>query len=200
MSVRTDLVILWSFLAIAVERFVEIIVKLIPSIHKKRLLGIEVPVLLAFFFSLIIAMGTALDFFQVFNIEFRLAVRGLYTDSFGDDGRFKPYPRSRHLGEGRKGGKTDSSKENGEKHEGLTGVLKSAHTKFFLTPRSGASTHGAGLRPGLPEPIVGKGTTRALGGDGLEGFEVSFRRVKNGDPGRDMCLGLLTSHSFSRFT
>lgn len=71
MSVRTDLVILWSFLAIAVERFVEIIVKLIPSIHKKRLLGIEVPVLLAFFFSLIIAMGTALDFFQVFNIEFR---------------------------------------------------------------------------------------------------------------------------------
>jgi hypothetical protein len=70
LSVRADLVVLWSFLAFAVERFVEIIVKLIPSIHKKRLLGIEVPVLLAFLFSLIIAMGTALDFFQVFNIEF----------------------------------------------------------------------------------------------------------------------------------
>ena len=70
LSVRADLVVLWSFLAFAVERFVEIIVKLIPSIHKKRLLGIEVPVLLAFFLSLIIAMGTALDFFQVFSIEF----------------------------------------------------------------------------------------------------------------------------------
>lgn len=76
MSVRHDLVILWFFLAFAVERFVEIIVNVVPGIHRRRLLGVEVPVLLAFVLSLTIAMGTALDFFQVFNIEFRWPCEG----------------------------------------------------------------------------------------------------------------------------
>jgi hypothetical protein len=71
LSVRPDLVVLWSFLAFAVERFVEIIVNIIPALHRKRLLGIEMPFLLAFVLSLTIAVGTALDFFQVFNIQFR---------------------------------------------------------------------------------------------------------------------------------
>jgi len=58
-------------LSFAVERFVEMIVNIVPDIHRKRLLGIEVPLLLTLLLSLAIAAGTALDFFQVFNIGFR---------------------------------------------------------------------------------------------------------------------------------
>ena len=132
--------------------------------------------LLAFFFSLIIAMGTALDFFfRSSTSSFAGRAWAIYDVLVMTGGSNLIHDLVTWVKAAK--GKTDSSKENGEKHEGLTGVLKSAHTKFSLTPRSGASTHGAGLRPGLPEPIVGKGTTRVLG-DGLEGFEVSFRRVK----------------------
>jgi len=76
LSVRPDLITLWSFLAFAVERFVEIIVSIIPDLHKKRLLGVEMPLLLALVLSLTIAIGTSLDFFQVFSIEFRWPLVG----------------------------------------------------------------------------------------------------------------------------
>lgn len=63
-------VALWVFLAFAVERFVEVVLKAIPSLDKRTLLGIEVPVLLSFAFSLVTAIGTGLDFFRMFDISF----------------------------------------------------------------------------------------------------------------------------------
>lgn len=68
--VDEPMVALWLFLAFAVERLVEIIVRIVPKIQKAKVLGIEVPVLISLMLSLMIAAGTDLDFFAVFHVRF----------------------------------------------------------------------------------------------------------------------------------
>ena len=57
MTVNSLSVAMWVFLAFAVERLVEIVVKAIPPLHRLRIMGIEVPFLLAFVFSLLGCWG-----------------------------------------------------------------------------------------------------------------------------------------------
>ncbi|MGI6642575.1 MAG: hypothetical protein ACOX3V_00930 [Bacillota bacterium] len=64
-------VALWVFLSFAVERIVEVVLKVLPSIDKRKLLGVEVSIILSFVFSLITAIGASINFFEVFEIHFR---------------------------------------------------------------------------------------------------------------------------------
>ncbi|NLW16200.1 MAG: hypothetical protein GX033_00810 [Firmicutes bacterium] len=65
-----DTITLWFFMAFTVERIVELVLILIPRLDKKQVLGVDVPVLLSFVLSLILAFGARLDFFEIVNVEF----------------------------------------------------------------------------------------------------------------------------------
>ncbi len=64
------LLLAWLFLAFVVERLVEVVLKLFPWFDKKRIIYVDVAMILALAFSLVIAFGANLDFFQMFGIEF----------------------------------------------------------------------------------------------------------------------------------
>ncbi len=66
-----SVLVLWVFLAFVVERIVEVVLKVFPSLDKKKFLGVETPLLLSFVFSLITAVGANLNFFDLFGICFR---------------------------------------------------------------------------------------------------------------------------------
>lgn len=55
----------WFFVALAVERLVEIILTMLPALQKGKPFGIDVGLLLAFAFSLILAYGVPLDVFDL---------------------------------------------------------------------------------------------------------------------------------------
>lgn len=64
------LLLAWLFLAFVVERLVEVVLKVFPWFDKKRIVFVDVAMILALAFSLVIAFGANLDFFQMFGIEF----------------------------------------------------------------------------------------------------------------------------------
>lgn len=66
-----DTVTIWLFLAFTVERIVELLLLLVPKLDKKQFLGVDLPVCLSLIFSLILAFGARLDFFEIFGVSFR---------------------------------------------------------------------------------------------------------------------------------
>lgn len=61
----------WLFLSFVVEKLVEVVLKLVPSIDHKTVVYLDVPLLLALIFGLIIALGAPLDFFAMFGLQFQ---------------------------------------------------------------------------------------------------------------------------------
>lgn len=70
------MVFIWIFLAYIVERAVEVTVIIIPFVDKKTILGCPVNLLLALFYSMVLAFGANLNFFAMFGIEFQWGVVG----------------------------------------------------------------------------------------------------------------------------
>jgi hypothetical protein len=60
----------WLFLAMVMERSVELVVRIVPGLNSRKLWGLSVPALVAFLFSLVLAYGANLDFFALFEFEF----------------------------------------------------------------------------------------------------------------------------------
>lgn len=76
MNTAGGLLATWIFLAFAVERLVELVMNIVPSMDKKRVLGIQIPILLAMVLSLGLAYGAGLDFFNMFGICFKWPMVG----------------------------------------------------------------------------------------------------------------------------
>jgi hypothetical protein len=76
MNTAGGLLATWVFLAFAVERLVELLVNIVPTMDKKKVLGIQVPTLLAMTLSLGLAYGAGLDFFAMFGIGFKWRLAG----------------------------------------------------------------------------------------------------------------------------
>lgn len=72
----TGMIAVWLFCAVAVERLVELTVKIIPWLDKKKIANVDLGMLLAFTYALVIAIGAKLDFFTIFGIEFNIALVG----------------------------------------------------------------------------------------------------------------------------
>ena len=71
MNTASGLLATWVFLAFAVERLVELVMNIVPALDKRRILGVNVPTLLALVLSLVLAYGAGLDFFTMFGISFK---------------------------------------------------------------------------------------------------------------------------------
>jgi hypothetical protein len=60
----------WAFLAFAVERLVELVLKMLPFIDKSKISQVDIGMALALLLSSVLAFGANLDFFKMFEIEF----------------------------------------------------------------------------------------------------------------------------------
>lgn len=65
-----DSALVWLFCSFAVERLVEQLMRVWPSLHKRQLAGIDVPTIISFALALFLAYGARIDFFAIFQIEF----------------------------------------------------------------------------------------------------------------------------------
>ena len=76
MSTAGGLLATWVFLAFAVERLVELVMNILPTLDRKKVLGVQVPTLLALVLSMVLAYGAGLDFFRIFGISFKWCLVG----------------------------------------------------------------------------------------------------------------------------
>ncbi len=60
----------WAFLAFAVERMVEVTVKIFPRLEHTKISGLNTELFLAFLYALVIAYGAGCNFFNQFGIPF----------------------------------------------------------------------------------------------------------------------------------
>ncbi|MGI6344472.1 MAG: hypothetical protein ACOX18_05330 [Bacillota bacterium] len=68
----------WLFLAMVMERSVELVVRIVPGLNSRKLWGLSVPALVAFLFSLVLAYGANLDFFPSSS----LSLNGIFSGRF----------------------------------------------------------------------------------------------------------------------
>lgn len=64
------LIFAWIFLAYVVERMVEATVTIFPGLDKRTLFKSPLNLLIALFYSVVIAFGAKLDFFVMFGLAF----------------------------------------------------------------------------------------------------------------------------------
>lgn len=70
------LLVAWVFLAFAVERMVELFLKMFPFVDKTKVSQVDIGMILSLLLSLVLAFGARLDFFAMFEIEFAWPVVG----------------------------------------------------------------------------------------------------------------------------
>lgn len=70
------MLVAWVFLAFAVERLVELMLKMFPIVDKTRIAQVDIGMLLSLLFSVVLAFGARLNFFAMFEIEFTWPVVG----------------------------------------------------------------------------------------------------------------------------
>jgi len=66
-----ELLTAWLFLSFVIERFVEVVTKLLPVLKNVQLKEVNVQMLIALLASGVLAFGAQLDFFKMFNVEFQ---------------------------------------------------------------------------------------------------------------------------------
>ena len=71
-----DLVFVWLFVAFAIERIIEIITNAAPILNRIKIEHFNVKMILSFIFGIIISMGIGLNFFEMFNISFKINYLG----------------------------------------------------------------------------------------------------------------------------
>ena len=67
----------WLFCAVLIERLVEGTVFVFPFLDKRKILGCDVTLLLAFGYSVVVHFGANFNLFEMFNIPFKWAVFGI---------------------------------------------------------------------------------------------------------------------------
>lgn len=65
-----EVITTWLFLSFTVERLVELVLQIFPILHKKKVMAVDIGLLLGLMFSLILSYGARLNFFEVFDIRF----------------------------------------------------------------------------------------------------------------------------------
>jgi len=65
-----DVMIKWLFFAWAIERLVEVSITIIPWLDKRKLGGVCVPLIVAFFYGLLFSYGSGYDLFSDLGFEF----------------------------------------------------------------------------------------------------------------------------------
>lgn len=77
--------VIWLFLAFVVERLVEGVKVIFPAVkrlQKSYENEVAVPLLIALVFSGVIIYGTDLDFFRMFNLDFKIPYAGIVVTAF----------------------------------------------------------------------------------------------------------------------
>jgi hypothetical protein len=70
-SVNLVRLFIWLFCAFLVERLVEGTLHILPFLDKRKILGCDVPVVIAFIYALAICFGVGFDLFGMFTIPFQ---------------------------------------------------------------------------------------------------------------------------------
>ena len=65
------ILLVWLFMAFVVEKLVEVVLRIFPFFDHKKIVLVDVALILALTFSLVIAFGANLDFFVMFEIQFQ---------------------------------------------------------------------------------------------------------------------------------
>ncbi len=66
----------WIFLAIVVERVIEMLVKFIPVLDEVHIKQVDIKMIIALLFGGVLAFGAQLDFFELVGITFALPYVG----------------------------------------------------------------------------------------------------------------------------
>ncbi len=66
----------WLFSSFVVERLTEGFLKLFPIIDKKKIAEVNIPLLIALIFSLVISFGAGFNLFTIFDIDFHFKYAG----------------------------------------------------------------------------------------------------------------------------
>lgn len=65
------ILVVWLFMAFVVERLVEVVLRVFPMFDHKKIGMVNIAMVLTLVFSLVIAFGASLDFFEMFGITFQ---------------------------------------------------------------------------------------------------------------------------------
>ena len=75
--IKIEPLLAWAFLAVVVERTIEIFTRLFPILDDLNLKGFNIKMFIGLLLGAVVAFGANLDFFQMVNITFALPYVGM---------------------------------------------------------------------------------------------------------------------------